>query len=245
MTHKTKGIVLRTIKYGETSIITTVYTELFGLQTYIVKGVRQSTKKAQSKANYFQPGAILDMIVYHNELKNLQFIKEYQWSYLYQQVLFDVVKNAVAQYMAEMLLHSIKQPETNADLFYYVEETFVGLDKTNETISANLPLFFTLQLAKSLGFQIQGIFTNESPVLDLQEGMFVMEIPFHPHYVTGLTADMLSKLNRVSTFSGLEKIALGRNTRKELLLVLHHYMSLHVPDFGELKSLPVLQEVLS
>ncbi len=244
MTHKTKGIVLRTIKYGETSIITTVYTELFGMQTYIVKGVRQSTKKAQSKANYFQPGAMLDMIVYHNELKNLQFIKEYQWSYLYQQVLFDVVKNAVAQYIAEVLLHSIKQPEANADLFYFVEETLMELDKTNETISANLPLYFTLQLAKSLGFQIQGSFNNESPVLDLQEGMFVTGIPFHPHYVTGHTADTLSQLNRVSTFLGLEKIALSRNARQELLSVLHHYMNLHVPDFAELKSLPVLQEVL-
>ncbi len=78
MTHKTKGIVLRSVNYGETSVITSVYTESFGLQSYIVKGVRQSTKKGQSKQIYFQPGAILEMEVYHNELKNLQFIKEYK-----------------------------------------------------------------------------------------------------------------------------------------------------------------------
>ena len=86
-TYKTKGIVLRTIKYGETSVITSVYTKLFGLQAYIVKGVRQSTKKTQSKQIYFQPGAILEMEVYHNELKNLQFIKEYKWSYLYNKII--------------------------------------------------------------------------------------------------------------------------------------------------------------
>jgi len=61
MTHKTKGIVLRTIKYGETSVITAVYTELFGLQSYIVKGVRQATKKAEAKSSYFQAAAILEM----------------------------------------------------------------------------------------------------------------------------------------------------------------------------------------
>src|ERR1043165_6122519 len=99
MTHKTKGIVLRTIKYGETSVITAVYTELFGLQSYIVKGVRQSTKKAESKSSYFQAAAMLEMEVYHNELKNLQFIKEYKWSYLYEKVLFDVMRNTVAQFM--------------------------------------------------------------------------------------------------------------------------------------------------
>src|SRR3982750_295665 len=79
MTHKTKGIILRTLKYGETSVITTVYTELFGVQSYIVKGVRQSSKHRATKANYFQSAAILQMEVYHNDLKNLQFIKEYQW----------------------------------------------------------------------------------------------------------------------------------------------------------------------
>src|SRR6059058_6013874 len=105
MTHKTKGIVLRTLKYGDTSVITTVYTELFGLQSYIVKGVRQSTKKSSAKAIYFQPAAMLEMVVYHNELKNLNFIKEYEWGYLYQQVLFDVVKNTVAMYIIELLLH--------------------------------------------------------------------------------------------------------------------------------------------
>ncbi|MBV9963249.1 MAG: recombination protein O N-terminal domain-containing protein, partial [Parafilimonas sp.] len=68
MTYKTKGIVLRTIQYGETSVITSVYTELFGMQSYIVKGVRQSTRKTQSKQMYFQPAAMLEMEVYHNEL---------------------------------------------------------------------------------------------------------------------------------------------------------------------------------
>jgi len=75
MTHKTKGIVLRTVAYGDTSIIASIYTELFGLQSYIIKGIKQSSAKKQSKANCFQPAALLQLEVYHNELKNLQFIK--------------------------------------------------------------------------------------------------------------------------------------------------------------------------
>ena len=104
MIHATKGIVLRTVKYGDTSIITTVYTELFGIQSYIVKGVRQSSKTSAGKASFFQPAAILDMEVYHNNLKQLQFIKEYQWSYLYEKVLFDVIKNTVAMFLQYFLL---------------------------------------------------------------------------------------------------------------------------------------------
>ena len=244
LTHKTKGIVLRTVKYGETSVITTVYTELFGVQSYIVKGVRQSTKKTQGKSNYFQPAAMLEMIVYHNELKNLQFIKEFQWSYLYEEVLFSVVKNAVALYVVELLQHSLKQPEANAELFYLIEDTLKQLDKGTDTFTANLPLYFTLQLSSELGFQLQGVYTKEMCVLDLQEGNFVAEIPNHPHYVTGELARVTSNINNINFYSDLEQISLARSTRRELLQLYKQYMMLHVDSFGELRSLPVLQEVL-
>ena len=62
MTHKSKGIVLRTVKYGETSVIVAIFTEIFGLQSYLVNGVRVASKKSASKANLFQPSAILDLV---------------------------------------------------------------------------------------------------------------------------------------------------------------------------------------
>src|SRR6185436_12405882 len=111
--HKTKGIVLRTVKYGETSIIVTIFTSLFGIQSYIVNGVRMTSKKGSTKSNFFQPSAILDLVVYHNELKHLNRLKEFKWSKLYRQVLSDVPKNAVALYMVELLTKSLRQPESN------------------------------------------------------------------------------------------------------------------------------------
>src|SRR6478752_2528556 len=173
MVHATKGIVLRTVKYGDTSIITTVYTELFGIQSYIVKGVRQSSKTSSGKASFFQPAAMLDMEVYHNELKNLQFIKEYKWSYLYDKVLFDVIRNAVAQFMIELFQNAIKQPEANPELFYLLEGSLVQADKSSDTIVANLPLYFILHLAAESGFELQGNYSNETPVLDIKEGAYI------------------------------------------------------------------------
>jgi DNA repair protein RecO (recombination protein O) len=243
-TFKTKGIVLRTVKYGETSVITTVYTELFGIQSYIVKGVRQSSKHGTMKGNYFQPAAMLEMEVYHNELKNLQFIKEYQWSYLYEHVLFNVVKNAVAMYIIELLQHSLKQPEVNPELFYLIEDTLKQLDRGNETLTANLPLYFTLHLSGELGFQLQGEFNNRTPVLDLQEGSYVTDIPTHFFYVTGELAETTSQLNAIDFYNDLEKIHLSRNIRRQLLDAYKEYLSLHIDGFGELRSLNVLQEVL-
>jgi len=244
MTHKTKGIVLRTIAYGETSIITSVYTELFGLQSYIVKGVRQSSKKTQAKTAYFQPGAVLEMEVYHNSLKNLQFIKEYKWAVLYNNILFNVVRNAIAQFMIELFQRSIKQPEANAELFYLLEGSLAQADKGSDALVANLPLYFALHLATESGFQLQGNYSTETPVLDLKEGMFIEEEPAHLQYVSGNFAEIISRIQHINFYNDLENIKLNRELRRQILEILLQYISLHVTEFKEMRSLPVLQAVL-
>lgn len=242
--HNTKGVVLRTVKYGDTSVITTVYTELFGIQSYIVKGVRKSSKKGQGNSTYFQPAAILDMVVYHNDLKHLQFVKEYQWGYIYNEVLFDVIKNSVALYAVELLLHTLKQPEANPELFYLIEGTLQQLDKADQTITANLPLYFTLHLGAELGFEIQGTYSNVTPVLDFKEGFFVKEIPQHPFYLTGELARVSSTINTINFYNDLENIQLNRTMRRELMQAYLQYISLHISDFAEMKSVKILQEVI-
>lgn len=245
MTHKTKGIVLRSISYSETSVITSVYTKLFGLQNYIVKGVRQSGKKTQSKQIFFQAAAMLEMEVYHNDLKNLQFIKEYKWSYLYNKVLFDVVRTAIAQFIIELFQRSIKQPEANPELFYLLEGSLMQADRGSDAAAANLPLYFMLHLATESGFQLQGNYSTETPVLDLKEGAFTEAEPVHPNFVAGFMAETISKVQRIQFYNELENIKLNREMRRQILDVLLQYISFHITDFKELKSLPVLQEVLS
>jgi len=244
MVHTTQGIVLRTVKYGDTSIITTVYTALFGVQSYIVKGVRKSSKTSSGKASYFQPAALLEMEVHQNNMKHLQFIREYQWSYLYEKVLFDVVRNAVASYIVELLQHALKEPEANPELFYLTEEALKALDKGSNTFVANLPLYFMLQLASQLGFQLLGEFNETTPYFDLQEGMFIKEIPQHAYYIDGELAKLTSEILHCNKLEELEKLALNRNIRRALLTAYQSFMSLHIQDFGEIKSLAIIQEVI-
>lgn len=245
MVHATKGVVLRTVKYGDTSIITSIYTELFGIQQYIVKGVRQSTKTSSGKAGYFQPGAILELEVYHNELKTLQFIKEYRWAYLYERVLFDVVRNTVAMYLIELLQHTLKQPEANPELFYLIEDSLKQLDKGSAALTGNLPLYFTLHLAAELGFQLQGDYSAATPVIDLQEGLFVSEKPNHPYYIEGSLAEISSRISNLQFYNELENIQLNQQSRRYLLEAYQLYLSLHISGFGQMKSYAILQEVLS
>jgi DNA repair protein RecO (recombination protein O) len=242
--HKTKGIVLRTVKYGETSLIVTMFTELFGLQSYLVNGVRTSTKKGSGKANLFQPTAILDLVVYHNELKHLNRIKEFKWSYLYQHIFSDVPKNAVALFMIELLTKCLKQPEANPELFEFCEDAFMHLDESTGPVMANFPLFFALHLPVFFGFRISDEYSDKNSIVDLQEGMFVSERPNHFHFLEGKHAEVTSELLKMMQPEELEQLKLNHDFRRQLLFAYETYYALHIQDFGTMKTLPVLREVL-
>ncbi len=242
MTHKTKGIVLRNIPYGETSLVVTIFTELFGLQTYMVNGVR-TTRKSSAKANHFQPGAILFLVVYHNDQQSMQRIKEFTWDFLYQHVLSDVIKNSIALYMVELLHKCLKQPEPNAPLFYFFEDMLLQLDSAEKTVAANYSLFFSLQLPYFFGFRMNDDDVGEQNILDLEEGNFVMTQPDHPHFMEGEHAQITAQLLKVMQPQELDQFKLNHDTRRKLLLHYQDYYALHIPDFGVMKTLTVLQEV--
>lgn len=243
MTHKTKGIVLRSIKYGETSLVVTVFTELFGVQTYMVNGVR-SSKKSSSKANQLQPGAVLDLLVYHSDQKSMQRIREFSWSVLYQQVLSDVIKNTIALYMVELLYKCLKQPEQNTPLFYFCEDVLLALDTADKAVTANIPLYFALQLPHFFGFKINDDYDETQPILDLQEGCFVPEVPLHPNFVDGTNAELTSQLLKVLQPFELRAFPMHHSVRRQLLIRYHEYFSFHIPDFGVVKTMAVMAEVL-
>ena len=243
--HKTKGIILRTVKYGETSLIVLILTEKFGVQSYLVNGVRISTKKGTGKASLFQPSAILDLVAYHNELKQLQRLKEFKWGHLYQHIFSDVKKNAVALFMVELLTRCLKQPESHGELFQFTEDAFIHMDESSEKVTANFPLFFALHLAVLLGFRMNDNYSKQNPFFDLQDGNFVPERPHHPHFLENEHAEITSLLLRVMMPAELENFKLNHNFRRTLLQAYETYYALHIQDFGTLKSLPVLREILS
>lgn len=243
--HKTKGIVLRTVKYGETSVIVTIFTELFGLQSYLVNGVRTSSKKGTGKASLFQPSAMLDMVVYHSELRQLHRIKEFRWGHLYQHILSDVKKNAVSLFMVELLTKCVKQPEGHPDLFHFVEDVLLHLDECSETVTANFPLYFALHLPVFFGFRFNDNYSAKNLILDLREGDFVQEQPLHPHFLEEKQAEITSLLLKTQRPEELEQIKLNHDFRRNLLYAYEKYYALHIQDFGTMKTLPVLKEILS
>jgi len=243
MLHNTKGIVLRVTKYGDTSIIMTAYTELFGVQQYMVKGVRVTSKKGANKGVFYQPAAILQMEVYHAPMKSLQMVKDVSWDYVYQNVYSDVLRNAVALYIVEVLQQTM-QPEPHPEMFYLIEDTFKQLDKGGAGLVSNLPIYFLIHLSQTMGFGLQGKYSNDTPILDIKEGEFVAKPPAHPYYLEAQTAQVASTFLEVQFYNDLETISLSGVQRKKILELFQLSLSWHYKKFSEIKSLPILQSIL-
>ncbi len=243
MLHKTRGIVLRTVKYGDTSVIVGIFTELFGLQSYIVNGVRSSKPKA-AKGNLLQPGNILELVVYHHEIKNLQRISEFKLGYIYSSLHYNVVKNTIALYLIELLQKSLKQPEQHLDLYYFTENTLQLLDGSPTAVIANLPLYYTLKLAAFLGFRLNGRFSEYTPYLDLQEGTFSDLPPHHVDHLDPEYSELTDRLFQCNEVQQLAAIHMTKEKRRKLLYAYLDFLRLHMPDFTELHSPPILHEIL-
>jgi DNA repair protein RecO (recombination protein O) len=241
-THKTKGIVLRTVKYGDTSIVVSIFTELFGLQSYIVNGVRNISKNGSNKAVFFQPATLLDMEVYHNSFKHLHRIKEYRLAEIYGNIFTNILKNGVAQYMVEMLYKCLKEPENNPDLFAFTEDCLFHLNSCSESVMANFPIFFSIQLSRFFGFFPHTTFDN---ILHDPEFFFTNQLSANEYFLDPKTVSLLTEISLAQQPTDLAQIRANAHFRRKALDTLETYFSFHITDFGKLKTLAVLKELVA
>ncbi len=244
-THTTKAIVLRTVVFGDTSIIVSALTEMFGIQSYLIKGVRTATKKQSAKASYFQPGSILDMTVYHHPTKQLNFVKDFRFAYLYQNVFSNVIKNSVALYCVEVMTKCLKQPDDNPDYYFFLEKILMLIDSADSTTLANLPIYYCFELLQLQGLMIMDNYTEQQHILDLLNGQYVSQPPTHINYVDLPVSKLIYDLSQNDSIEHLNKLNLNAAIRRQILHSIELFYQLHISDFGKIKSLEVLSTILS
>ncbi len=221
MLHKTRGIVFRFVKYGETSIIVSVFTELFGLQSYIVNGIR--SKSGKNRIALFQPLTLLDLVVYHREHANINRISEVKCLYPYQTIPTNINKATIAMFIAEILNKTIKEESHAQELSDFLIRSLISFDQI-ERKTANFHLVFLLRLARLLGFGAQHV----NDVLGTRTTSAENEV-------------IISQLLSAEYF---DQIEMKNNSRREILDLIIKFFADHIENLGEIKSIQVLREVL-
>lgn len=241
MLQQTKGIVLRSIKYGETSLITSIFTEHFGVQTYLVQGVR---KAGRNHAALLQPTILLELIAYHNPQKNLQRLKEYHAAGGYARAEENIIRHCIALFSVELLSKLLPEHAPMPDLFHFCFEYFTHLQRQEAAALANAPLYFLVHFSGLLGFELKGCFTEATPYLNIEEGGFSEHLPRTGSSITHEEAVQLNEINKRISQQGLENIKLNAASRYRLIDWYIEFLHTHSQHLGNIKSLPVLRSIL-
>lgn len=220
MLHKTSGIVLHTIKYGDSSIIAHIYTRDFGRQSYMVNGVR--SKRSQFHFSNFQPLTLLNLEVDHKNTREIQRIRDLKIDQPFHHIHSDIVKNTIALFIGEVLYRSLHDVEGNHTLFDYVKSAIQVLDYSEEG-TVNFHLVFLVQFTRFLG-----IFPQNNLELDM----------YQPKNIE-------LKLHELIDFSlnDLSKLTISNYQRNAFVSAMVDYYYYHLEGMGKLSSLKVLHEI--
>lgn len=241
MLHKTRGIVLRTTMYSESSVVVQVFTEKFGIQSYLINGVKKP--KAKIPINLLQPLHLLEMVVYHKQNTQIQRVAEARAMPIFKSIPYHLIKNTIIQFLNEVLYKSIRQQHTDEHLFAFLLNAISWFDETEE-VSVNFHLSFLMKLSRFLGFAPQAQLRSDQKYFDLQEGNFTSLLPIHPYFVSDSDGNALMAL-LFTPFEKNNELNFDNAYRRLLLDKILIYYKLHTASFGEVKSHQILEEVLS
>jgi DNA repair protein RecO (recombination protein O) len=232
-----KAIVLQNIKHGERQSIVKLYTASHGLVTVIASAGRTPSSRIRSASLF--PLTLLDVNFTLRQNHEIHRLGEATCYYVHDNISGNLAKLSIAQFMNEVLVKSLKEQQANATLFGFIEGCLNYLNDAEKDYF-NLHLYFLRELSRHLGFEPHN---NYSPAgaeyFDCREGAFS---PMGFPCPLGLSLEDSALFSRFLSSNPLrEEIAAER--RQWLLEVWLAYYRLHLPGFGELRSLEVLREL--
>ena len=244
MLRTTRGIVLHSVRYSDTSLVVKIYTESNGVASFMAKGVR--SPKAKLRPALFQPMSMLEIVAYSREKQTLHTLKDARLAVPFSSMPFDIRKSSVALFINELVYRSVREEEPNPALFAFLWQSCMHLDAA-EGGGAEFHLRFAMRLMPYLGFQPLGNYSADAPLFNMEEGLFQPTAPSHPHYLDREESSLFATLIRsCETEEDVQATPVftshaGRNRMLDIILA---YYRLHLPGIGDLRSHRVLRDVL-
>lgn len=253
---KTDAIVLKSMKYRETSRIVTFYTKQFGKVSGIVKGARQVKNKYGSS---LQPMSYVSLVFYKKEGRDLQTVTQCDLVKSYRHLAEDMERMAVGMAMIELIANIAYGEEENVPLFTLLVDSLTAVN--DATKSPPLLLYhFELRLAAVLGFQprfeaciscrtaVQGEDSSRGIITyHLGRGGPLCEncssVPGPLRRLSAQTLRALKDLSRCESPEQVLTIDLGRQTMEEINGFLMDFLRHHIAGMRSLRSNKVFSQI--
>ena len=239
MLTKTQAIVLHSLKYGETRLIVDMFTRSQGRQSFIVS-IPKSVK-GKIKKQLFQPLTLLEIESDLRPKLQLQKLSDVRLASPFSSIPFDPNKLSISLFIAEFLYYALRSEQHNEPLFDYIVNSIQWLDAQTDRF-ANFHLVFLMRLSRFLGFYPNLDHYQTGDYFDLRESVFLSTPPVHRDFLHPQEAEKIQLMMRMD-FPTMHLFRMSHQERNRMLEVSLIYYRLHLPDFPELKSVSVLQEL--
>lgn len=251
----TEAIVLRAIKYRETSKIVTFYTREFGKLKAVAKGARQMKSKFGSS---LEPMSRVSVVLYKKDHRDLQLVSQCDLVLSMRYLYDDLDKMAVGMFIIELMDKVSHDEEKNYNLFHLLQETFTALNAVTKN-PKNLLYGFVIGLSRMLGFrpEFQHCVVCRKPVqkngtsIVFHVGKGGPLCPSHVHAeglkvnVSASSLDILPRLSAEHDLRAVVDVDIEKNQRAEIESLLLGYLRYHVEGLQHLKSVRVMQRILA
>lgn len=232
----TRGIVLHSTKYSDTSLVVKIYTEARGTQSFIVKGVLG--KKGELRPALFSSLALVNLTFDDNPRYDLKYIREMSLQQTPADVSFDPVRSSILMFYNELLYKLLLEAGEDVVLFHFLEREIADVAGAEE-LSPDRPLRFMVRLSVVLGFFPENNYSEKECHFSLAEGRF------QSYYVderNDLPKEESLYLSRLICDD--ETVRADRTLRNSLLRYLIQYYIIHNEQIKAIESMDVLSAVL-
>jgi DNA repair protein RecO (recombination protein O) len=233
MKYKSRAIALSYLKQGESSIISKIFTEEKGLQSFIIKGVR--SKKSKKNLGLFQALQLVNINASYIPKKNLQYIIEISLEQNKIHSGINMTRKFLAIFVAEVLSKVLMEREDNKLLFKFIWEIKKSLDDSKK-IDINFPLIFLIRLSEFLGFSPSKE-ESSGHYFNMETGEFTNNQSELNHYLEKEDSMYLKSLLEN------EKILIPYQNRNHILLSLIQYYKLQHHELKNMTSHLIIESL--
>lgn len=241
MLENIRSIILRTVKFGDSSIIVDMLSDDYGRMSAVWRLSRSGKSRGKVSRNVFQPLTICDLTIERSGASKLPLIKDAHIAVPYVSLNVDPVKVSVAFFLAEFLCQVTHEGQRDSSLFDFTELMLKWYDLV-ESHAANFHLMFLVKASLYLGFCPNMETYHDGDFFDMRTAEFCSLTPLHRDFLRPDEAQRIGILMRMSP-ANMHLFRFNRAERTRTIEILLRFYAIHVPGFREMKTWDILRSL--
>lgn len=244
---QTEALVLRSIDYGETSQIVTLFTRQRGKLAVMAKGARRSGSRFGSS---LQPMSFTHVVIYYKPSRGVQTLTESSHVRFFDGITRNLDSVSCGLRIVELVHALMQEEEQNASAFNLVLEVLERLNRTFER-TENILFYFQVRFASVLGFapDIHREALDHLPekgVLSLESGTILPQRRAGDRSIRSASRQALRAF-AVCARADLDTVMhmrLDPKTSRELSRLIDDYIRYHVEDAFPTRAASIVSQML-